>query len=72
MAQTHVSVDEVKSTCDKLECSPSKSSKPAASGGKAKLIRNSGSAASGSTSDFGNGHGVPGYKGRFAPKAKQE
>jgi hypothetical protein len=67
---------EVKSVCDGLECSPSANSKPAPSGGKAKLIRHAASpAASGSTGDFTMSRQsgkIPGYKTGFARGARQE
>lgn len=70
-----MSPSEVKAECDRLECSPSSNSKPAASGGTAKLIRNSASpASSGSTSEFQMSRRsgkVPGYTSRFAKKAAQ-
>jgi len=73
MATGGMTPSEVKAECDRLECSPSQSSKPASSGGKGKLIRNSAKpAASGSTGTFENGHGIPGYRGKFARGARQE
>jgi hypothetical protein len=68
--------EEVKAECEKLECSPSSNSKPAPSGGKAKLIRHSATpAASGSTGEFTMSRvsgKIPGYKTGFARGARQE
>jgi hypothetical protein len=76
MATGGLGRDEVKAIEDKLECSPSASSMPAKSGGRAKLMRNSGNvAASGSTSEFKmerRSGKIPGYTSKFARGARQE
>lgn len=68
MANTNVSLSEVKATCDKLECSPQSKTSDSAYGGKSKLIHHSGGHAGASVS--GNFQAKPkGYSGKYAKKA---
>jgi hypothetical protein len=73
MANADVSLETVKSTCDKLECSPQSKTSDSAYGGKARIMRHSEVPTPGKkTSDLGMGHGIPGYRGKFAPKKGQD